>query len=250
MDTQTVRNEFELDAFATYYEELSDTFIDIKKAAASLKGFIPKGAQIFEIGLGTGYFAEQFLQEGYSVCGIQPQDKMLVRLKKERPDVVIKSETKLESYTFDDHYNIIVSHSSVFLFTRIERIVGPNGEIGVSFVFQSFIDKLSTAFSLAKVLLALSPGGQFFINIQTNPLPLAEVGPTEDRFRFEMIRCVYSLDQEKVEKTFRTTYRGEAKTMEETHYCLRYSDFEQLLKVIGGKASITKDGQWIILERM
>jgi SAM-dependent methyltransferase len=115
-------DEFEITGFAKYYDELSDTFIDIRKVAASLKQLIPVAAEIFEIGLGTGYFAGQFLKDGYTVCGIQPKDKLLDRLKRECSSAVIKKEDRLECYDFDKKYNVIVSHSSVFLFTRLEGL--------------------------------------------------------------------------------------------------------------------------------
>ena len=248
---QNVKDEFDIDAFAQYYEALSDTFIDIRKAAASLKKLIPKASQIFEIGLGTGYFAEQFLKDGYTVCGIQPPDQMLTRLRKERPNVFIKAEARLEDYAFDDQYDVIVSHSSVFLFTRLEALSGPHGEIDESLVFQSFIgNKLLMVSNLVKVLLALSPGGKFFINVQTNPLPLAEVGPPEDRFKFEMTRCVYNLVTERVEKMFRATYQAKSYIMPEIHYCSRYSDFKRYVELIGGTVELAEDGQWVILERV
>ncbi len=256
MDQNCVKNEFEVDAFALYYRELSDTFIDIKKAASSLKKLIGKEEQIFEVGLGIGYFAEQFLGDGYSVVGIQPPppDKMLIILKRDYPATIL-AEKKIEDYEFDRQYNVIVSHSSVFLFTRVEDGIYKNVGSVDSPVFQSFIDKALAIENLRKILSALSPTGRFFVNIQTNPLPFSEVGPSNDRFRFEMVRCEYSLHQGKVQKIFRTTCIKDGKpetpqVMPETHYCLRYSKFMELLESVGGDCEISDDNQWVILKKL
>jgi hypothetical protein len=135
-------------------------------------------------------------------------------------------------------------------FTQLEAPPRSNGEFDVSLVFQSFIrNKLLMISNLVKVLLALSPGGKFFINVQTNPLLSAEVGPPEDRFKFEMTRCAYNLDLERVDKTFLATYRARSYLMPEVHYCLGYSEFKRHIELIGGNIRLDEDGQWVILER-
>jgi SAM-dependent methyltransferase len=245
-------DEFEIEAFAKYYDELSDSFIDIRKASDSLKSQIDEESQIFEIGLGTGYFAKHFHYYGYSICGIQPKDEMLPRLKEAHPTLGIKAEKKLEDYDFgSDEYDVIVSHSSVFLFTKLESVSLASGETEGVFVFQSFLKEKSQVINnIEKVLKALRPNGKFFINVQTNPPRRVEVGPDDDRFVFEMVKCVYHFDLEKVEKVFRTTHRGYPNIMEEVHCALRYGDFKPLVEKMGGKVTISDDLEWVILERV
>lgn len=245
-----VKDEFRIEAFAKYYEELSDTFIDISGAANSLMANVRQGETVFEIGLGTGYFAEQLYKAGYDVRGIQPRDRMLPKLKEKRPNIKLLAEKSLEEYIFDATYDVIISHSSVFLFTMLEMPVGSRDKSASSLVFQSFISDRDQALgNVKKVLAALSERGRFFVNIQTNPLPKAEVGPADDRFIFEMIHCSYHLDSEKVEKTFRTTYRSETDEMKEEHYCLSYPDFKKCVETMGGRVKVTDDRRWVILER-
>jgi SAM-dependent methyltransferase len=245
-----VQDEFEIDAFARYYESLSDSFIDIGGAARSLIARLREGERVFEIGLGTGYFAEQLRKAGWPVSGIQPADKMLALLKRKRPDIPVVEEQRIEEYLFSAPQDVIVSHSSVFGFTRFEAAAGSHGESGSSLVFQSFIrEKLRVFANLAKVLDALSPTGRFFVNVQTNPLPITEVGPPEDPFVYEMTRCSYHLDLERVEKTFRTTYRSQTEILDAIYYCQRYSDFKRCIEGIGGRVTLTDDERWGVLER-
>lgn len=249
MESRT-RNEFEIHPFVDYYEEISDTFVNIKDAARSLKQHIPPGSLIFELGLGTGYFAAQFLRDGYSVCGIQPPDDMLPKLKRSYPGVRIVAEAKLEDFRFPDRYDTIVSHGSVFLFTRHPTPFGPSGEVMESLVFQSFIkDESLVDENLAKTLEALRHGGKLFINIQSNPLPRVEVGPSEDRLVFEMTRCLYQLDLFKVEKTFKVTWRDRIYHVDDDRSCFPFSEFRGRLAGAGGRFRVTDDGLWMIIER-
>jgi SAM-dependent methyltransferase len=244
------RNEFEVNPFVVHYEEISDTFINIKDVARSLKQHIPPGSLIFELGLGTGYFAAQFLGDGYSVCGIQPPDEMLPKLKRSYPGVRIVAEARLEDFHFPDRYDTIVSHSSVFLFTRHPLPFGPSGEVVESLVLQSFIkDESLVDENLAKILQALRPGGKLFVNIQSNPLPRVEVGPPEDRLVFEMTRCLYHLDLYRVEKNFRVTWRDHIYHVDDDRSCFPFSEFRNRLVQAGGRFRVTDDWLWVIIER-
>jgi hypothetical protein len=97
----SIFTEFHLSAFAKHYEKLSDTFIETRNASDSLKRLITPGDTIFEIGIGTGYFASHFCNDGYALCGIQPKDQMLVYLKNNHPDINVLAEKKLEDYRFE-----------------------------------------------------------------------------------------------------------------------------------------------------
>ncbi len=250
MRQETVATEFEVTGFAKYYRELSDSFIDINGAATSIKNHIAKGTRIFEIGLGVGYFAEQFLDDGYIVRGIQPPfpDTMLMPLKRDHPSLIL-AEKKLEDYTFDSQHDVIVCHSSVFLFTRVKDGVYSGASSIDSPIFQSMISKLLAIKNLDKILLALSSSGKFFVNIQANPLPYVEVGMPDDLLKFEMRHCAYRLDVQKVEKRFAITYRGTETISDETHFCLNYDGFRQLVESLNGKVAITEDGYWVVIER-
>jgi SAM-dependent methyltransferase len=242
-------NEFNLSLFAEFYEPISDTFIDIKQVSDSLKRQIPKGAEIFEIGLGTGYFASMFTDDGYKVKGIQPQDEMLIKLKQRNADIEILAECKLEEYEFTKQYDIIISHSSVFLFTQIDHSGGKNGEIITWYILQSFIpNKAEVIANIKKTLNALTSDGRLFINIQTNPLTYASIGNGEEQLTFEMTRCNYFLELGLVEKTFRLTYKGHFDLINDTRFCQTFTEFVNQITKFGFKVSISEDRYWIIVE--
>jgi len=244
------KTEFNVAAFAEHYEAVSDSFIDIRGAATSLKRLLPSKGTIFEIGLGTGHFASQFCDEGYHVCGIQPPDEMLARLKSKRLPVNVLAECRLEDYQFVERYETIVSHSSVFLFTRHEHTFGRSGESCVALVFQSFIlDRLTLMHNLTKALLALTDAGRIYINVQTNPRESCTVGSASDAFRFEMLSCVYDFDRESVRKEFRTTYRESSTTINDTRYCCTYDSLALRLRGVGAFMRISDDGRWVIVTR-
>jgi SAM-dependent methyltransferase len=240
-------SEFEIDAFVDFYEALSDSFIDINRAVDSLKAQISLESKIFEIGLGTGYFAKHLHGEGYDICGIQPQDKMLRRLKNEHPDIQIKAEKSLEEYNFDTQWDVIVSHSSVFLFTRLESHF-MTGEISSTLIFQSFLQDQEIIFqNIKKIMEALSEGGKFFINIQTNPKRRVDVG---NNFSFEMLKCEYNFDRQVVSKLFRTIYNANTSFTEDIYFVLSFTDFRQVLGDMGFQVYVSADREWVILKKL
>jgi phospholipid N-methyltransferase len=238
--------EFTID-FAAHYEALSDAFIDIKGAADSLKKLIGESRALFELGLGTGYFAKQFFNDGYEICGIQPKDGMLARLRQECPQVKVLAEKYLQEYDFSgQQYDVIVSHSSVFLFTKLESVFAA-GETQTMLVFQSSIkDEIELLKNLTKVLAALSPKGRLFINIQTNPpkIVLAD-------YSYEQLKCEYNFDCKQAVKKIVETVQGKPQPeTEEKYYVLRYSDFKTLVESLGGQTQISDDYQWVIVKRV
>ena len=204
---------------------------------------------MFELGLGTGHFASMLMDLGITVKGIQPQDEMLVVLKKTHPEIEIVSECKLEEYEFTERHQHIISHSSVFLFTRHVVPFGPSGETLTSYMFQSFIrDGDEVLACLQKTLRALSPHGRLFINTQANPSPYVSVCNGDETLTFEMTRCNYSLESRYVEKTFRLTYKGMVYEVSDVRFCDTYRRFAQWVTEFGFKSSISSDERWIIIE--
>ncbi len=245
-----VATEFQVAPFARHYEELSDTFIDMRAVCDSLKQHIPAGSALFELGLGTGYFASQFTAAGYTVMGIQPADEMLPKLKQSHPEIKVVAEAKLEEYEFTERHESIVSHSSVFLFTRHEIPFGSSGEILSVLVFQSFITREQAVYAnLFKTLRALTPSGRLFINVQRNPLPRARVGPSENPLTFEMTDCIYSMDLGFVEKRFTVSHGVGCYTINDRRFCAVYAEFARRVGDAGGRCSITEDGLWVIIDR-
>jgi hypothetical protein len=245
-----VANEFQLGPFAEFYDLLSDSFIDIDRVTDSLKLYLLPGSKLFEIGLGTGYFASKFTADGYTVKGIQPQDEMLIVLKRKYPEIEIVAESKLEHYIFEQKHDTIISHSSVFLFTRHQSAFGQNGEMLISYIFQSFIKTRSEALRcLDKTLLALAPGGRMFINIQSNPLPIVMVNNGDDQMKFEMSRCDYFLELGYVEKTFRLTYAGQTYQIDDMRSCETYSKFADHVSRLGFDVSVSADEYWVIVKK-
>jgi SAM-dependent methyltransferase len=243
--------EFHISPFAEFYEQISDSFIDTRRAAESLKRHLRASSGLFEIGLGTGYFASLFTADGYTVSGIQPRDEMLPILKRKHPDVKVVAECKLEDYQFTERHETIVSHSSVFLFTTHEVAFGHHGETLTTYIFQSFVSGREKARGcLRKSLRALAPGGRLFINIQNNPMPFVAVGDRGERLTFEMLRCDYFLEVGRVEKTFRLTHRGHTYLVEDSRYCETYSDITNYVSGLGFTASISEDRQWVVLEHI
>jgi SAM-dependent methyltransferase len=244
------RNEFQITPFAEFYEAITDSFIDVGGAAASLKRYLPRGAELFEIGLGTGYFASMFTADGYIVKGIQPQDELLPILKRKHEDIGIVAECKLEDYKFLELHETIVSHSSVFLFTRHEIAFGRHGEVLTTYIFQSFItEREEVVRCLEKTLRALTPGGRLFINIQTNPPPFATINCADHQLIFQMTRCAYFLELGLVEKTFRFTYQGHSYHVNDHRFCETYAEFAEQVSRLGFKAAVSEDRYWIIVSR-
>lgn len=247
METHAL-NEFHISPFANFYEALTDSFIDVGRVAASLKSHLPRGAELFEIGLGTGYFASMFTSDGYTVKGIQPQDELLPILKRKHGEIRIMAECKLEDYEFQEQYETIVSHSSAFLFTRHEVAFGHHGEILTTYIFQSFITRREEVVRcLERTLRALVPGGRLFINIQTNPLPFTTIECGADQLTFEMTRCAYFLELGLVEKTFRLTYQGHIYHVNDNRFCETYAEFAGQVSGLGFKATVSEDRCWIIV---
>lgn len=243
-------SEFYIAPFVKYYEEITDSFIDVKSVAESLKRYIPTNAQIFEVGLGTGYFASMFAHDGYRVKGIQPPDEMLSVLKQKSSNIEIVAECKLENYTFSEQYETIVSHSSVFLFTRHETPFGLNKEVLHSYMFQSFIrEKTELLRNLHKTLMALLPNGSLYINIQSNPLSFVQFDRDGEQITFEMNCCDYFLELNRVEKTFTLTYSGESYEVHDHRFCETYTAFADQVFQYGFKTSISEDQNWVIVNR-
>lgn len=242
------QTEFQVGLFAEYYDQISDTFIDIKKAANSLKSLISNKRELFEIGLGTGYFASMFIDDGYKIAGIQPKDEMLTILKRKFPVIEILGECKLEDYHFTRKHQIIVSHSSVFLFTKHQTNFGLNNETRINYVFQSFITDPDIIFDcFKKILESLTSDGQLFINIQTNPLPLVKVKTDRGWLIFEMTYCNYFFELGYVEKHFRLSHDQQIFEIEDKRFCMPYSEFKTEISKLGFFITVSENKDWIIL---
>lgn len=240
-----VHGEFDVRVFVDCYEAIADTFIDTRGAATSLMRLISKDDSIFELGLGTGYFAQFLHKDGYNISGIQPADGMLARLKEEYPDIPVVAEAYVQDYDFDNKYDAIVSHSSVFLFTRPDPQLA--NSIGTDLIFQSFIqDKDLTFESVDKVMRALNPGGRLFINIQPNAHQYAQVN---DNLSFEMLSCDYDFDQSHVSKVFGITSNGIRKVLDpDVSFVLKRDDFDASIQHRGYRYDVSEDGYWVSLK--
>jgi hypothetical protein len=245
-------NEFRISPFARFYEPITDSFINIKQVSDSLKNHLTHSKkELFEIGLGTGYFATQFTKDGYRVKGIQPVDEMLSILKLRNTDIEIMAECKLEDYQFTEKYETIVSHSSVFLFTEHESQFGRHGEKLKSYIFQSFITNEEMVLNcLHKTLQALMPHGRLFINIQTNPQSFITIETSEQLLTFEMAQCNYFLELGYVEKKFNLTFKGQTFEVKDTRFCETFTKFADQVQTFGFKATVSEDRYWVIIKRM
>ena len=260
------QSELSDSTFAKHYPLIADTFMDTKGAAASLMARVSKETRIFEIGLGTGYFARFLVDAGYEVYGVEPYPAMLGELEKQKlPRIHVKAEQPIEEYEFGDHkYDVIISHSSVFLFT----------DIGGELVFQSMIlnaalipnilengmrsnapaigtletikkDKVRTVVNVEKVMRALNDGGRFFINIQTNSKIKATVN---DHVTWEMPKWQYDFSHGWVVKEFRFTHRGKIIPLDlDISYVWCLANFEQIMEEKGYLARTSSDGKWVVL---
>jgi hypothetical protein len=239
-----VHGEFDVPIFVDEYEAIADTFIDTKGAAESLKKLIPPGTALFEIGMGTGYFGQFLSKDGYRVSGIQPNDGMLRRLKSEHPEIVIKGESYIQNHEFDEKYDAIVSHSSIFLFTQPDDPLAQ--ELGTNLIFQSFEkDLATTTVILDKIMAALTPKGKFFINIQPNAHPHSVVNSD---LSFGMIACDYNFDSHLVSKVFTITYKGKSLVLDpDISLVLMWNEFGKILENKGYQAEISPDEYWVII---
>jgi hypothetical protein len=243
-------NEFALDLFARFYEPISDSFIDTRGAADSLKAWLPARADLFEIGLGTGHFASFLTSSGYTVRGIQPRDALLPQLRQNHPTIEVVAETTLEDYAFDKQHEYIVSHSSVFLFTKITAFLAQSEEAMTSYIFQSFIKSRQDVITcLRKTLTALTPSGRLFINIQRNPLPIANIETPQGQLTFKMANCEYFLDLNLVEKTFHLTYQNDTHVLDDVRYCQTFAEFISQVNEFGSNAIVSNDRRWVVVTR-
>jgi hypothetical protein len=207
---------------------------------------LPRGSQIFELGMGTGYFGQFLSRDGYRVSGIQPADGMLARLRRDRPELNVVAEQYIQDYQFTEQHPAIVSHSSVFLFTSPDAYM--QGQAGQGPVFQSFIrDEGETFRSMDKVMDALTPDGGLYINIQPNAKPFAQIDPT---LSFEMTSCQYDFGANRVDKTFAITSNGQRKVLDpDISYVLRWGDFDPMMRQRGHQARVSDDGFWVVVSR-
>ncbi len=239
--------EFEVKAFAVDYEVIADTFIDTKGAAASLVKMLPKNSTVFELGLGTGYFAQFLYNEGLNVSGIEPSKTMASELKQRHPYITIAAELALENYDFDTKHEAIVSHSSIFLFTAPHE--DPALFTDQDLIFQSFlVDEDKNIENLQKVLSALTDKGKLFINIQTNAKPSTVIN---EHLTFKMLECDYNFSSKRVSKLFALVADGETKLMgPDVSYVLRWHDFSGLINGFGYKTEVSEDKKWVIISRI
>lgn len=240
-------SEFDDVFFAKEYRAIADTFIDTKGAAESFMNLVPTTNTIFELGLGTGYFASHLYFAGYDITGIEPPGKMLPVLKADYPNLPIKAELPLEEFQFDEKYDVIVSHSSIFLITTPSD---PKAQLNDdNLIFQSFIkDGKTNAQNLKKVLDALSDNGKLMINVQTNAKPDAPFGPGKS---FQMLDCVYDFPNNKVSKTFAITVDGFQKVLDpDISYVLVWDKFKKQLADFGYSAIVTNDRKWVVISKI
>ena len=243
---QDIHAEFFNPLFAQHYEAIADTFIDTKGAAASLKKLLSPDSSIFEIGMGTGYFAQELADDGYHMVGSQFDDLMYKRLEAEHPDLDVVSHERIETYQFDRSYDAIVSHSSIFLFTRPDTTTAQ--QIGTDLIFQSFNTDGEISYeALDKVMGALNPGGGLYINIQPNAQRSAPFVPN---MTFEMYSCDYDFDQHLVEKAFGFVVDGEDKPFPDTDrsYVQKWDEFLASIDERGYTAEVSDDGYWVIVK--
>lgn len=239
--TDHTHSEFDVKIFVDSYEDIADTFIDTAGAADSLKKQVPPTSKIFELGLGTGYFAQFLQKDGYDVSGIQPPDGMLERLKRDHPTLKVMGEAYIQDYDFTQQYDVIVSHSSVFLITKPDDELAQ--KINTNLIFQSFILDEAVIFdNIDKIMNALRPNGKLVINIQPNAHRSAQV--YDDLF-FEMSECEYDFDSARVRKVFGMTVNGVTTIFPaDNSYVLKWETFEAKLKDKGYQVRIFDDGYW------
>ncbi len=108
--------------FASLYPELGPKFLDYEKARTIFRQIVDMRDRCLEIGMGTALFADQLLNEGYQIDGLEPPGKMLEGLKarlhtftKYRPKII---ETKAQDASYNGEYDFLVSHSGPLFFVN------------------------------------------------------------------------------------------------------------------------------------
>ncbi len=222
--------------FAPYYDEISKRFFDYDKKVASFMNLLKKDDRIFEIGIGTGLFAVHLHNEGFLIEGIDKSRDMIKLLKKNFPDLPA-GFGDIKRYNFFRNYDVILMHSSVFLFTNI------NGTV----VFESYLTSEGDMIGvLDKLYDSLNIGGRLIMNIQKNP---KKIYLNKNLF-YGLISKYYFAKKRVVKEHFLIKSGDVIMKNRVKKYTCFYNHFVDLINRSKFKdSSVIKNDEWVILQK-
>lgn len=114
------------------YESVADVFAQIRENTLNRIGYstvyewacmFPKGAQLLDVGCGTGKpITQALLDSGATVYALDASASMVRKFKQHFPKVPIRQESAFTSSYFDLTYDGIVAWGVIFLFPEQDQI--------------------------------------------------------------------------------------------------------------------------------
>lgn len=118
--TETANNAL----FARLYPELAPKFLDYEKARNIFKTMVTTRARCLELGIGSGLFSMELMDEGYQIDGLEPKGEMFKSLMKNiparkgyKPEIF---QSTIQEFGYKGDYDFLISHSGPFFFVRNE----------------------------------------------------------------------------------------------------------------------------------
>ena len=135
---------------------------DFKKAANMVDGVIKTNAvdakNILEIGIGTGLLAEQLIDLGYSIAGIDHSAAMIAKARKRLADSVVIEEVDVKDFKPDHKYDVVLSHAGPIRLDYIQER---------GYFLETYLpDMESVESSIQHISDSLVSGGLFIMSIQ------------------------------------------------------------------------------------
>ena len=142
---------------AAWYDEVMTTGQDYGEIAQQFHALTNGHRKVLELGIGTGLFAEQLVQKGYQITGIDFSPAMLAQARKRFNGTVPLLLQNVVDLQLLEQYEVAVSHQGVWNFTCYP----------CSFSLESHLTQIdANVQGLRKVAQHLVPGGLLVINIQ------------------------------------------------------------------------------------
>lgn len=101
--------------FAEHYNHLMlGGYYDYAAQAAALKQFLPHGATVLEIGVGTGLLAKELVDLGYPVTGVDHTEAMLVQARDLLGPDTPMLQADVTDFDLGTQHDVIISNGGVW----------------------------------------------------------------------------------------------------------------------------------------
>jgi SAM-dependent methyltransferase len=241
MSSEIKLDQHNNEVFQKYYDELALVFLEYDKGRTEFKQiFQDKKLRYLEIGSGTGLFCTDLIKEGYQIDGLEPNnafaDKFMEKSSQFKSKVIVKS---VSDYDFKDcPYNVILSHSGPFLFTKVDDELFLEGLP----IKHSAEENKNIIRSILKHIKQVN--GMLAINIQENKTNIKLSDGTI--YTLKVVDPGYDCAKYTVIKEYAFISKKEPERY--SKFACRFDIFESLVKEIGD-LSISEHAYWVIVKR-